>query len=135
MRIITSIYLAIMLENFFFWLNNGSHPELFPTAYSYLTWSLYGLSLLALLAYILGKRLLPARAWQLVLFVYLATRLYELMTSDLVLSGDNLNADLNTLSSYLWLVIPPGLAMWYLGFVFFCKRKSLGNRDTKGLMT
>jgi hypothetical protein len=118
MKLVAAIYLAIALANFGFWLNSGPEQELFPTALSYLTWSLYFLSLLALLAFILGKLLLPQRLWQVIFAVYLSTRLYELLTRGLVLAGGDIGTDLNIISSYLWLVIPAGLAMWYMGFRF-----------------
>lgn len=116
MRIIAAIYLTIMLVNLGIWLSNGTGGDPFPTPYSYLMWSLYALSVLALFAFVFGVRILPRRAWQVVFVVYLAYRLVELMTSGLVLGGESPIANLNTISSYLWLVLPPALVMWYLGF-------------------
>ena len=116
MRIIAAIYLTIALADFVFWLLYGAHEQLFPTPYFYLTWSLYLLSLLALLGYIVGRPLLNQRVWQVVLMVYVCTRAFELMSRGLVMHGDNLPENLNIIFSYLWLVIPPALAMWYLGF-------------------
>jgi len=118
MRLVATIYLAIALANFGFWFNNGPEQEILPTAYSYLTWCLYFFSLLSLLAYSLGKLLLPQRLWQKIFAVYLFTRLYELLTRGLTLPGGSIGTDLNIISSYLWLVVPAGLAMWYLSFKF-----------------
>jgi len=117
-RTIAAIYLAIALVNFGFWLTDGAEKDVFPTVYAYLTWGLYLLSLLALLAFILHKLLLPQRVWQVVFMVYVSTRIYELATRGLAMTQDSLGTDLNILSSYLWLVLPAGLAMWYLGFAF-----------------
>ncbi len=118
MRIIAIIYLAIALGNFGLWLSNGPDQDMFPTAFSYLTWALYFFSLLALLAFSLGKRLLTQAQWRAIFVVYLSTRTYELLTRGLVLTGGSLGTDLNIIGSYLWLVIPAGFAMWYLGFRF-----------------
>ena len=118
MKLVATIYLAIALANLGFWLDSGPQQELFPTAFSYLTWSLYFFSLLSLLAFSLGKQLLPQRVWQVMFAVYLSTRLYELLTRGLVLTGGSIGTDLNIISSYLWLVVPAGIAMWYLGFRF-----------------
>jgi hypothetical protein len=118
MKIITAIYLIIAIINLGFWLNNGLEHEILLTAYSCLTWSLYFFSLLSLLAFSIGKRILPGVLWRVIFTVYLLTRLYELVTRGLVPTGGNPGANLNIISSYLWLVFPAGLAMWYLGFRF-----------------
>jgi hypothetical protein len=122
MRIIAAIYLTIMLVNFGIWLSNGAGGDIFQTPVSFVIWGLYFFSVLALLAFVLGKRILPRRAWQGVFIVYVAYRLLELATAGVVLNGDNPVISLNTISSYLWLVVPSALAMWYLGFMPFASR-------------
>lgn len=117
MRIIAAIYLTIMLVNFGIWLSSGSVGDPFPTPYSFVIWGLYLFSVLALLAFVLGKRFLPRRVWQGIFVVYVAYRLLELATAGVDLNGDNPVVSLNTVSSYLWLVVPSALAMWYLGFM------------------
>lgn len=117
MRFLAGIYLAIALTNFWLWLNNGLEVELFTTASDYLTWTLFVFILLSLFAYTMKMRILPQRVWQVVFLVYCATRLYELQTRGLAMSGVDLASDLNIVSSYLWLAFPPGMAMWYMGFV------------------
>lgn len=117
MRIVAAIYLTIMLVNFAAWLASGSSGDPFPTIASYVMWSLYFLSVLALLAFVFGVRLLPRRTWQAVFVVYLAYRAVELITAGLAVNGHIPAITLNAVASYLWLVVPPGLAMWYLGFV------------------
>lgn len=116
MRIIASIYFAIVLADFGFWLANGLQGDIFSMPYYYLTWSLHFFSLLSLLGYVVNKLFLPQRIWQILLVVYVTTRSYELVAGGLVLGGESLGADLNIVFSYLWLVFPAGLAMWYLGF-------------------
>jgi hypothetical protein len=116
MRIIATIYLAIALVNLGLWANTAHEHALVLTAHSLLIWSLYFFSLLSLLAYCLGKLLLPQRIWQVIFVVYLATRLYELHTRGLIAPGAGIDTNLNLISSYLWLAVPPGLAMCYLGF-------------------
>ena len=118
MRLIAATYLAITLANFGFWLSKGVEYEVFATLYSSFSWTLYFFSLLSLLAYSLGKLLLPQRLWQVIFAVYLFTRLYELFTRGLIPMGGSTVTNLNIVSSYLWLVVPAGLAMWYLGFRF-----------------
>lgn len=118
MRLLAAIYLAIALTNFGFWFSNGSEHEVFTTFYAFLSWGLYFFSLLSLLAYILGKLLLPQRLWQVIFAIYLFTRLYELFTRGLVLTEGSLGTNLNIISSYLWLVVPPGLAMWHMAYRF-----------------
>lgn len=122
MRIIAAIYLTIMLVNFGIWLASGHAGDPFPTPYSFVMWSLYFFSVLALLAFVLRVRMLPRTVWRSVFAVYLAYRVVELLTAGLVLNGDNPVLSLNTVSNYLWLVVPPGLAMWYLGFMPLASR-------------
>lgn len=122
MRMIAAIYLTIMLVNFGIWLTSDSGVDLFPTPYSFVIWGLYVFSVLALFAFILRIRILPRRAWQAIFVVYVAYRLVELMTAGVAFNGDNPVVSLNTVSSYLWLVVPSALAMWYLGFMPFASR-------------
>lgn len=117
MRIIAAIYLTIMLVNFGIWLSSGSAGDTLQTPYSFVIWGLYFLSVSALLAFVLGMRILPRRVWQGIFVVYVAYRLVELATAGMVLNGDNPVVSLNTVSNYLWLVVPSALAMWYLGFM------------------
>jgi len=116
-RIVAAIYLTIVLVDFGLWFARGSGGDPFPTPYSYVMWGLYGLSILALLAYVLRVSILPRRVWQAVLILFLACRLGELAITGLPLNGGDVVADLNTITSYLWLVMPPALAIWYLGFM------------------
>lgn len=117
MRIIAAIYVTIMLVNLGIWLASGVSVDPFPTPHSYVMWSLYVFSVLALLAYALGLRVLPRGVWQTVFLVYLVYRLVELMTAWVALGGASPALSLNAVSSYLWLVVPPALAMGYLGFM------------------
>jgi hypothetical protein len=117
MRIIAAIYLTIMLVNFGLWLASGTATDPFSTPYSYVMWSLYGLSVLALLAYVLSVRILPKRLWQAVFVVYLAYRLVELMTTGMAIDSASPVINMNMVTNYLWFVVPPGLAMWYVGFM------------------
>ncbi len=129
MRIIAAIYLTIMLVNFGLWLASGTGADPFPTPYSYVMWSLYGFSVLALLAFVLGVRMLPKRVWQAVFVVYLAYRLVELMTTGLAVDGASPVISMNMVTNYLWFVVPPGLAMWYMGFMMpFASRSRPGYR-------
>lgn len=130
MRIIAAIYLTIVLVNFGIWLANGSHDNPFPSSYSYVLWSLFCFSIVALLAYVIDKRILPRRAWQAVFVVYLACRSWELATTGLVLNRDDPVTDLNAIASYLWLVLPAALAMWYLGFMHSPSRHRHGVNAT-----
>ena len=116
MRVVAGIYLAIVLVNFLMWFVHRGEQAVFPTSYSYLVWALFCFSVLALLAYVLGRRLLPRRVWQVVLVVYVATRMAEWFLAGQVLTGESLTANLNILATYLWMVVPAGLAMAYLGF-------------------
>ena len=116
MRMLAAVYLLIALANLGLWLGNGSNQGMFPTTFSYLTWGLYALSLVALLGYSVGKAILPQLLWQGILVLYVMVRIYELLTRGLVFSGGDLVTDINIISTYLWLVVPPALAMWYLGF-------------------
>lgn len=122
MRIVAAIYLTIMLVNFCLWLASGSGEAPFPTPYSYVMWSLYVLSLLALLAYVFRVRILPKRVWQAVFAVYLAYRLVELMTTGLAIESGSPVISMNMVTNYLWFVVPPGLAMWYVAFMPFASR-------------
>lgn len=117
MRILAAIYLGIVLVNFFLWLGNGVHEGSALTPHTLLIWVLYAFSVLALLAFVLGRRLLPRWLWQGVFFTYVATRALELVLAGQVLTGETFVANLNIVASYLWLVVPAGLAMWYLGFL------------------
>ena len=117
MRIIASIYLAIALADFGFWLANGLRDDIFTTPYYYLTLCLYFFSLLSLFGFIMGKLFLSQRIWRGAFVLYLTTRTYELITRGLPLGGETFGTDLDIIFSYLWLVLPAGLAMWYLGFV------------------
>jgi hypothetical protein len=116
MRIVALIYFLIALANFWLWLTNGVSQETTLTPHLALTWILYVLCMLSLLAFIAGTRILPRGIWRTVFAVYLSTRVYELLTTGLTITGVDLQTDLNIISSYLWLVVPAGLAMWYLGF-------------------
>ncbi|MFT4520508.1 MAG: hypothetical protein ACI9JM_002914 [Halioglobus sp.] len=118
MKIAALIYLTIALVNFWIWFNNGVEMEVFLTPAFFLTWGLYVFGLLSFLAFAVRMLIVPRRVWQLVFVVYCSTRLYELMTRGLTLSGGDLATDLNIIASYLWLVIPAGLTTWYMGFVF-----------------
>jgi hypothetical protein len=122
MKLLATIYLAIALTNFGFWLNTVLEWEIYLTAHYFFTWSLYFFSLLSLLAYSLGKLLLPRRIWQVIFAVYLAARVYELHARGLIAPGAGVDTNLNLISSYLWLAVPPGLAMWYLGFRSVCSK-------------
>lgn len=124
MRFLAGIYLAIALANFGFWLNNGLEVELFPNPSAYLTWTLYLLIMLSLFAFTIRKQILPQRVWQIVFVVFCTTRMYELATRGLTLSGVDMASDLNIITSYLWLVLPPGMAMWYMGFMFRTPEKT-----------
>lgn len=116
MRILAAIYLTIMLVNFGIWFVGDPVDNPFPTPYSYLMWVLFGLSVLALLAFVIDKRILPRKVWQAVFVLYLGCRSMELLTTGLPLVDDDLVANLNAVSSYLWLVLPAALAMGYLAF-------------------
>jgi hypothetical protein len=130
MRIIAAIYLTIMLVNFGIWLVSGSGGFVVASPHSYLIWILYCFSVVALLAYILHRRFLPRRVWQAVFVVYVATRLFELAVADRILAGEDFTANLNVIASYLWLVVPAGLAMGYLGFA---RRATLRETETFAL--
>jgi hypothetical protein len=129
MRIIAAIYLTIMLVNFGLWLASDSGANPFTTPYSYVMWSLYALSVLALLAFVCRVRILPRRIWQAVFAVYLAYRLVELMTTGLAIEGGSPVISMNLVTNYLWYVVPPGLAMWYMGFMPFESRSRFGYRS------
>ncbi|MEZ5570921.1 MAG: hypothetical protein R3E64_02770 [Halioglobus sp.] len=116
MRIIAAIYLTIVVVNFGLWLSNGNSYDFQLSARVLLVWGLYLFLVLALLAYVIGKRILPRRLWQVVFVIYLSTRLLEWVSYDIAITGDNVTQYLNILANYLWLVLPGGLAMWYLGF-------------------
>ena len=116
MRIIAAIYLTIVLVNFGFWFTSRSEQDFFPTPYAYMVWALYFFSILALLAYVVGKRFLPRKVWVGVFAIYITVRLLELINTGIALEGDSLLADLNAIANYLWLVLPAALAMAYLGF-------------------
>lgn len=122
MRIIAAIYLTIMLVNLGLWLASGAASDPFPNISSYVMWSLYGFSVLALLAFVLERRILPKRAWQAVFVSYVAYRLVELMTTGLAIDGASPVISMNMLTNYLWFVAPPGLAMWYVGSAPFFSR-------------
>jgi hypothetical protein len=117
MRIVAAIYLTIMLVNFGIWATSTSGTAVLSSSHAYVIWTLYAFSVLALLAFVLRVRILPRKAWQVVFVVYLVYRLAELASTGLALNGGNIVADLNTLASYLWLVLPAGMAMGYLGFM------------------
>jgi hypothetical protein len=117
MRIIAAMYLAIMLVNFGIWAASDSGAAALSSSHAYVIWTLYAFSVLALLAFVLGVRILPRKVWLAVFAVYLVYRLAELATTGLALDGENIVADLNAVSSYLWLVLPAGMAMGYLAFM------------------
>ena len=116
MRIIAAIYLTIVLVNFGFWFANRPEQDLVASPYAFVLWALYFFSILALLAYVAGRRFLLRKVWVGVLVAYIAIRSLELINTGMVLEGDSLLADLNTVANYLWLVLPAALAMAYLGF-------------------
>jgi hypothetical protein len=117
MRIIAAIYLTIMLVNLGLWLASGNASNPFPTMSSYVMWSLYGFSVLALCAFVIERRILPKRAWQAAFVTYLAYRLVELMNTGMAIDAASPVISMNMVTNYLWFVVPPGLAMWYMGFM------------------
>jgi hypothetical protein len=130
MRIIAAIYLTIMLVNLGLWLASGTVSDPFPNISSYVMWSLYGFSVLALLAFVLERRILPKRAWQAVFVTYLGYRLVELMTTGLAIDGASPVISMNMVTNYLWFVVPPGLAMWYMGVMPVLSRSRPGYRSS-----
>lgn len=116
MRVIASIYLLIVLVNLGLWAAQTGSAEVVITPYVCLLWALYLFSLLALFAVVTGRQILHRKAWQIVFVVYVATRLLELAAVDWVRDRVDLVADLNAVANYMWLVLPAGLAMWYLGY-------------------
>lgn len=122
MRIIAALYLGIVLVNLMLWLRSLGGSSLDMSASSLMLWLIYMATIISLLAYICQKALLPKMVWRLFFLLFVVTRITELATQGFPMSGD-LEADLNRVGLYLFMVIPPALAMFYLGFLFTPKKK------------
>jgi hypothetical protein len=129
MRFLALLYLAIALISFSLWLDSGLDVELLPNPAAYLNWALFVFSLMSLSAFVMRWRILPQRVWQLVFVVYCAMRMYELTTRGLSLSGADMATNLNIITSYLWILLPPGMAMWYMGFVSRTSKPAMTRRS------
>lgn len=121
-----AVYLAIIVADLYVWLEKIDGVSIAFSPHLILVWVLYLFTVLALVAFVVGMGFLPRKVWAAILVVYIFTRIFELLTRGLSLSGE-LETDLYIIVTYLFMVIPPAVTMFYLAFMSAARRESAGS--------
>ena len=126
MRLIAAIYLALALSNHNLWIADGLGTAPLPTLQPSLAWALYILALISIFAFVIRRQFFPAWVWQVGFVTYVSLRFYELLARGLALSGEDLVTNVDVVVAYLFLVLPAGLVMFYLGHIVPLRERKAG---------
>jgi len=84
----------------------------------WLSWLLNLLGVLAVLGFSLNKIFLNSIFWKVTLGGYASLRIYELLKNGLFVEAASPQQNILIGLNYIFLVIPPLMAIWYLAFLF-----------------
>ena len=116
MKKLAIIYLIMETLSNLFLIGKGITGEASGLLIFWLRWPVNLLGLLAIVGYVLNRRILNTYLWRIILIVFIGFRAYELIPGGLIPSNAHIEVYVLVALRYIWLVVPPTLAIWYMGF-------------------
>lgn len=115
---LATFYLIIEVLHTGFRLFRAIEMNAFQETSFWVAWPIHLLSLVAVLGFLLKRQFFNSAYWKIILICFISLRIYELVPHGLY-PEEVTGIFIFVISvQYLWLVVPPAMATWYLSFKF-----------------